>query len=44
MVVGKIDEIMVSYLNVYNLPEEGPALIRKAVEIIYLLSMRSFMM
>lgn len=34
MVVGKIDDVRVSFMNVYNPPEEGPDLIKKIVEII----------
>ena len=34
LIVGKIDEVMVSFMNVYNPPEEGPDLIKTVIEIL----------
>lgn len=34
MVTGKFDNIMVSLINVYNPPEEGPELVKKVVDMI----------
>lgn len=34
MAVGMIEQVMVSFMNVYNPPEEGPDLIKKVVEMI----------
>lgn len=34
MAVGMIEQLMVSFMNVYNPPEEGPDLIKKVVEMI----------
>lgn len=36
MVVGMIEQVMVSLMNVYNPPEEGPDLIKKVVEMVAL--------
>ena len=36
MVVGMIEHVLVSFMNVYNPPEEGPDLIKKVVEMIVL--------
>ncbi len=34
MVIGKVEDVMVSFMNVYDPPEEGPDLIKKVVEMI----------
>ncbi len=34
MVIGKVEDVMVLFMNVYNPPEEGPDLIKKVVKMI----------
>lgn len=34
MVIGKVEDVMVSFMNVYNPAEEGPDLIKKVAEMI----------